>query len=187
MDCSGWDLKKALYLFTRTNGALFEWLKSPIRYIEAGETAERLRVFAPEVFNTTALRYHYSHMARSNAREYLFGDRVRLKKYFYVMRPLFAIRNLEAGLGIPPVEFQALVEAVAPDELKPTISRLVELKSRTKELGLGDPVQEINDFIESELERHGDKFSGYGRPDIHEGAVVRDTLNEIFRSAVAGR
>ena len=26
IDCSGWDLRKALHLFTRTNGALLEWL-----------------------------------------------------------------------------------------------------------------------------------------------------------------
>ena len=186
IDCGGWDLKKALYLFTRTNGALFEWLKSPIRYVEDGNTAERLRVFATEVFNPTALCYHYSHMARSNAREYLFGDKVRLKKYFYVLRPLFAIRHLEAGLGIPPVEFQALVDAVAPADLRPVIADLVELKSRTTELGLGDPVDEIGEFIESELQRHGGKFSGYGRPDIHERRPVRDALNEVFRDAVSG-
>ena len=43
IDCSGWDLRKALQLFTRTNGALLEWLNSPIRYLERGETAESLR------------------------------------------------------------------------------------------------------------------------------------------------
>ena len=28
IDINGWDLKKALYLFTRTNGALLEWQSS---------------------------------------------------------------------------------------------------------------------------------------------------------------
>jgi predicted nucleotidyltransferase len=32
IDCNGWDLRKALSLFVRTNGALLEWLHSPIRY-----------------------------------------------------------------------------------------------------------------------------------------------------------
>lgn len=94
IDCNGWDIKKALYLFTRTNGALLEWLRSPIKYIEIGTVAERLRQLAPRVFDAKALCYHYSHMARGNAREYLFEDRVRLKKYFYVLRPLFAIRHV---------------------------------------------------------------------------------------------
>ncbi len=184
IDCGGWDLKKALNLFARTNGALFEWLDSPITYIETGTTAQSLRSFAPEVFSPIALCYHYSHMAKSNAREYLFKNKVRLKKYFYVMRPLFAIRYIEAGLGIPPVQFQALVDAVSPAELKPGITKLLEIKSRTKELGLGDPIQEIGKFIESELERHGKFFSGQGRPDLHDKIEVRDRLNDIFRHAV---
>ena len=187
IDCGGWDLRKALYLFTRTNGALFEWLHSPITYIETGTTAPSLRSYAPEVFNPVALCYHYSHMARSNAREYLFRNQVRLKKYFYVMRPLFAIRYIEAGLGIPPVAFQSLVDAVAPDNLKPGISKLIEIKSRTKELGLGEPIAEIGEFIESELERHGKFFSGSGRPDLHDKEDVRERLNDIFRTAVSER
>ena len=35
VDLSGWDIRKALHLFTRTNGALIEWLNSPLRYIDA--------------------------------------------------------------------------------------------------------------------------------------------------------
>ncbi|MBK7171236.1 MAG: nucleotidyltransferase domain-containing protein [Gammaproteobacteria bacterium] len=185
IDCSGWDVRKALYLFTRTNGALFEWLHSPITYIEEGSLARSLRDLAPRAFNATALCYHYSHMARRNAREYLFHDRVRLKKYFYVLRPLLAIRYIEAGLGIPPVQFEKLVEAVAPHQLRNSIAELLELKSRTSELGLGEPIPEIGAFIESELERHGEQFSGQGRPDLLEGKEVRAELNEIFRRAVA--
>ena len=43
IDCSGWDLRKALQLFARTNGALLEWLNSPIRYLERGDAAGSLR------------------------------------------------------------------------------------------------------------------------------------------------
>lgn len=39
IDCSGWDLGKALHLFGRTNGALIEWLNSPICYVERGSFA----------------------------------------------------------------------------------------------------------------------------------------------------
>lgn len=40
IDCNGWDIRKALYLFTRTNGALLEWLRSPIKYIDTGSVAQ---------------------------------------------------------------------------------------------------------------------------------------------------
>lgn len=43
IDCGGWDLRKALYLLTRTSGALMEWLNSPVRYIEEGPCARSRR------------------------------------------------------------------------------------------------------------------------------------------------
>jgi predicted nucleotidyltransferase len=186
IDCGGWDIRKALYLLTRTNGALLEWLNSPITYLERGSTAAALRGLAPQCVNSVALCYHYSHMARGNAREYLFQDQVRLKKYLYVLRPLLAIRHIEQGLGIPPVRFQELVELVAPPQIRPGIAHLLELKTQTSELGFGDPVPEINQFIEVELERHGQVFSGQGRPDIVDSGELRTRLNEIFRTAVSG-
>ncbi|MEM7432947.1 MAG: nucleotidyltransferase domain-containing protein [Pseudomonadota bacterium] len=184
IDCGGWDIRKALYLFTRTNGALLEWLNSPIVYMQHGNFADKLRALAPQRINYIALCYHYSHMARGNAREYLFKDKARLKKYFYVLRPLLAIRYIEADLGVPPVEFEKLVDAVAPDEIRPEIATLLELKRRTSELGYGDPILEINEFIRSELERHGDTFKGQGRPDLLTSEEVRDALNDIFRRSL---
>lgn len=186
IDCNGWDLRKALYLFTRTNGALLEWLNSPIRYIEHGNFGETLRDLAPTAISDVALCYHYSHMARQNAREYLFSDQVRLKKYFYVLRPLLAIRYIEGGFGVPPVEFQRLVDRIAPDNIKQGIADLLVLKRTLPELGLGDPIPEVNAFIEAELVRHGDAFHGEGRPDLMDKTGLRDELNMIFRASIAG-
>lgn len=184
IDCGGWDLRKALYLLTRTNGALMEWLNSPVRYIEMGPLAESLRVLAPEVMNPVALCYHYSHMARGNAREHLFKEQVRLKKYFYVLRPLLAIRYIQQGIGVPPVEFARLLDSVLPESLRPSIDRLLDLKRNTEELGMGAQVPEINLFIEQELDRHGSAFSGQGRPDVLGKEEIHEQLNEIFRAAI---
>jgi predicted nucleotidyltransferase len=184
IDCSGWDIRKALYLFTRTNGALLEWLNSPIRYLESGSFAQNLRDIAPKAMNSTALCYHYSHMARRNAREYLLKDQVRLKKYFYVLRPLLAIRFIEQYDAPPPVEFDRLVDRVAPERIRPGIARLLVLKRSSPEIGLGDPIPEINEFIESETARHGETFTGQGRPDLLTRQDIRDELNRIFQTAL---
>ena len=185
LDCNGWDIRKALHLFTRTNGALLEWLHSPIGYVERGDFAQSLRRLAPRCFDATALCYHYHHMARSNARGYLFTEEVRLKKYFYVLRPLLAIRHIERGLGIPPVRFDPLVNAVAPSSIRPSIAELLERKRKTSELGTGKPIPEIDCFVRTELERHGDAFSGRDRPDRPDKEELRYRLNEIFRSVVS--
>src|SRR5262245_32616508 len=34
LDISGWDLRKALKLFRSSNSVIYEWLQSPILYIE---------------------------------------------------------------------------------------------------------------------------------------------------------
>lgn len=184
IDCSGWDIRKALYLLTRTNGALIEWLNSPVKYIDTGSFAESLRGLAPKIMNPVALCYHYSHMARGNAREYLFKEQVRVKKYFYVLRPLLAIRYIEQGMGVPPVEFARLLDSALPESLRPSIDRLLDLKRNTEVLGMGAQVPAINRFIEQELERHGSNFSGLGRPDVSGKDEAHAQLNEIFRAAV---
>ena len=163
---------------------IVEWLKSPIAYIEQGDFANGMRSLEDQAVNRTALCYHYSHMARGNAREYLFKDQARLKKYFYVLRPLLAIRYLEAFDQPPPIEFQSLVDAVAPVSICPAIEKLLELKAKTNELGLGPPIREINEFINSELERHGHQFSGQGRPDIHSRYETGDALNRLLRTVL---
>lgn len=185
IDCGGWDVRKALHLFTRTNGALLEWLKSPITYIDESGFADRIRGLENRAVNRTALCYHYSHMARGNAREYVFGKRVKLKKYLYVLRPLLSIRHIEIKATAPPIEFQTLVDTVAPEEVRPAIQRLLELKRNSPELGLGEPIPEITTFIESEMARHGDHFSGQGRPDILDKKDVAEALDGIFREAIA--
>ena len=184
IDCGGWDVRKALYLFSRTNGALLEWLKSPVKYIEEGPFAEGLRKLEAKAVNRTALCYHYSHMARGNAREYLFGSQVKLKKYLYVLRPLLSIRYIEAEDSAPPIEFQVLVDAVAPPGIRPAIAKLLQLKRNSPELGLGDPIPEINKFVESEMSRHGKQFTGQGRPDILDKKEVSEALDRLFREAV---
>jgi len=184
IDIGGWDIRKSLYLFTRTNGALLEWLTSPIVYRDLGHTAERLRKLAPVAHNELALRYHYSHMARGNAGDHLSKDKVKLKKYFYILRPLLAIRYIEQGLGLPPVRFQELVDAVAPNEIKMTIVDLIKLKKLTPELGAGDAIPELNDFIFLELQKHEGVLTGHGRPDLHDKQLIIDGLNEVFRLSI---
>jgi len=185
IDIGGWDIRKALYLFTRTNGALLEWLTSPIVYRETGGFATSMRKLAPEAHSDLALRYHYSHMARSNAGEHLSKDKVRLKKYFYILRPLLAIRYIEQDHGLPPVPFQELVDAVAPKDLHGTIEELVQRKRISPEIGVGDPIPPLNDFIFAELQRHDGVLTGQGRPDLHDQSLILERLNSIFRQSLS--
>lgn len=71
IDLAGWELKKALRLFRKSNPPLMEWLRSPIVYAEPFSTAQKLRDLGNEYFNPNSCLHHYLHMAEGNYRDYL--------------------------------------------------------------------------------------------------------------------
>lgn len=97
LDVCGWEWRKALGLLKGANPTLIEWLDSPVVYQQDDVTVSALKALVPKWFSPLRARWHYYSMARKNFRGYLQGDDVRLKKYFYVLRPLLAVRWVEAG------------------------------------------------------------------------------------------
>jgi len=163
---------------------LLEWLVSPIVYRDAGTFSSELRALASVAHNTVALQYHYSHMARSNAHDQFNDEQVKLKKYFYILRPLMAIRYIEQGHGLPPVEFQQLVNLAAPPEIKVAIEHLVQKKKLTPEVGVGARVPVLDTFITAELLRHSGSYSGDGRSSLKDKPSTTEELNAIFLSTI---
>ena len=112
IDLSGWDIKKALGLLRKSNPPLLEWLQSPIIYQQDDAFLNGIGALLPVYYSPRNCLHHYLHMARGNIREYLKGERVWVKKYFYVLRPLLACLWIEAGNGAVPMEFATLAESV---------------------------------------------------------------------------
>lgn len=180
LDINGWDLPKALRLLCRSNPPLLEWLGSPIVYHEIADITRRIRALTEIYYSPRACAHHYLHMAEGNSRSYLQGETVQLKKYFYVLRPLLAIRWIEAGRGVVPVPFDLLVETMVESApLRDAIEELRRKKLTDHELRSGPRVPAISDFIDAELERHRTELARFER-------VERDAaeLNELFRSAL---
>ena len=88
--------------------------------------------------------YHYLSMAKGNYREYLKTDEVKLKKYFYVIRPILACKWILDKKTAPPMLFSELMNECLDDDL-------LEIKKQTSELGKGKRIDVINDYIEKEL------------------------------------
>lgn len=177
LDISGWDLRKALKLFYKSNPPLLEWLGSPIVYLEQHSTADKMRDLAKTFYSAKACMYHYLHMAEGNYREYLKSEMVWVKKYFYVLRPILAINWLERDLGVVPTEFQKLVDGVLEDKyLIADINSLIAEKKLGTELDEGPRVPSISNYLDSEIKRlSGQKFDAYvQKPNM-------ETLNEFFR------
>lgn len=181
IDLSGWDLRKALGLYRKSNPPLLEWLNSLIVYREDYAVAAQLRRLASSYYSPKACMYHYLHMASGNYREYLRGERVWIKKYFYVLRPLLAINWLERGLGVAPTAFQTLVDEVVDDgPLRVSIDRLIIAKKQGDELSYGPRIPVIAEFIDREIARlQARRFSDASQKQSPDG------LNRLFRQTLA--
>ncbi|TQI78629.1 hypothetical protein FHU10_1333 [Serratia fonticola] len=152
LDVCGWEWRKALGLLKRANPTLIEWLDSPVVYQETPESVAALRNVVPEWFSAQRARWHYLSMARKNFRGYLQGEQVRLKKYFYVLRPLLAVRWIEAGKGVPPMRFEQLLAGTVADPLLlAEIHALLAVKRRAGEAEYGPRRALIHAFITQEL------------------------------------
>jgi hypothetical protein len=184
MDVNGWDLRKALRLFQRSNPGFVEWVQSPLVYESAGAFASRARALLPRVYSVERGVHHYRSMARTNFRGYLQAELVPLKKYFYVLRPLLSVRWLLEYRSPAPIEFGKLLPLIDHDAgLRDAIDALLEAKRQAPELGRAPQVPAIQHFIVSEFARLEQlHLARDARPEVEPllSELFRDVLRETW-------
>jgi predicted nucleotidyltransferase len=179
LDLSGWDLRKTLQLLRKSNPPLLEWLQSPIVYCRIPTVVSKIREVTPEYYSPTACHYHYLHMAEGNYREYLRGQDVWIKKYFYVLRPVLACLWIERGHGIVPTEFSVLVDRVVDSaDLGNAIDDLLQRKRSGEELDRAPRIPVISDFLDREIARMAEKR------DLPTVRAPADALDKVFLSSI---
>ena len=177
LDINGWDVQKALTLLHNSNPTLFEWNSSPIVY-RTTEEWQKIAAVINRYFVAKSGLYHYLRTAKSNYREYLKGETVRLKKYFYVLRPLLACKWILAEGTPPPMLFTTLMDKYLDEELKPDVERLLELKINTPEIGEGKRFDRVNDYLDRNIEEIEKRIAELPREEARDW----DELNTIFLS-----
>ena len=187
LDFAGWDIRKALALFRKVNPPLLEWLHSPIVYMDEYNLANQLREISKEVFNPRTCIYHYLHIAKGNFRNYLKGKTVKLKKYFYVLRPLLACNWIKEKNSFPPVEFQRVLDNVKVDtELRKIVLHLLEKKKDGTELDTGARIPVLNDFLENQINFFGDYVDRVAKTELKPfnffDKIFRNKLIQVYGS-----
>jgi uncharacterized protein len=178
LDFAGWELKKTLQLFRKSNPSLLEWLHSPIVYQQKGSLVPQLKSIIQSQFNPASCFHHYVHMAEGNFKEFLTLDQVKYKKYLYVLRPILACLWIIKYNTMPPLEFSVLVNNLVQDELVLIeIAKLIERKTSSTELSFGPKNRTLNQYIDEQLL--------YIREYLHDLDVTHmmssDELNTLFR------
>ena len=182
LDVSGWDLRKALGLLRKSNPVLGEWLGSPIVYLDRDPAfTDRLRGAWRQHFAPRAGGHHYYNMARRTHTAYLQEEQIVRKRYFYALRPLLAVRWIEAGRGPVPTPFADLVAAVLPEgTIRGELDALLGAKRAGGETDRGPRLPALNAFIERELERLAPALRTFARPEDDP-----ESLSALFRYALA--
>lgn len=187
LDISGWDLRKALGLFSKSNPPLLEWLGSPIIYQDEFGLAGKLREMLTTAFQPQRSMFHYLHMARGNYREYLKGEVVRLKKYLYVLRPILACLWIEKHGTMPPTEFRNLVIDARPSvTLNEAIEDLLKQKMSSNELDTAPKIPVLNEFIEQMLD-HYSLLSGKRQTPVADYDALDLLLREMLQTVWGGK
>ncbi|MCM3728746.1 nucleotidyltransferase domain-containing protein [Neobacillus cucumis] len=181
LDLNGWDLRKALLLFKKSNPSLMEWLHSSIVYYQAFTLHGKMRELENQIFQPRASLFHYLNMAKGNYRNCIQTAALNSKRYLNVIRPILACMWIEWHNRFPPNELHLLIkELISEGEVKRELLKLIERKIRQDDhvFELDFPI--IDDFIEKEinhLEKYANSLTGPTRD-------YTETLNELFRKVL---
>ena len=179
LDIGGWDLKKALKLFLKSNSTLYEWLQSPIVYQGDSAFAEDLRKLMPDYFSLRSGANHYLSMAHNTLRDDLQSEQVKLKRYFYALRPALACLWIVEKQSVPPMEFEHLRVMIRDSAVQNAIDVLLERKKMADEKALMAPVPELNQWLSDTLDWCKEHIPMLSSEKKHPGE-----LNNIFRKYI---
>lgn len=177
LDINGWDLKKALQHFHKSNATLFEWSNSPIVYYTTDAWKQIYDSVAGKYFACKPAMYHYYGTANSNYQKYLCEDMVKYKKYFYVLRPILACKWIEEKKCPPPVLFDELLNTVLEKNRKEAVEDLLAKKVKMSESDTAPKIDSINQYIEEKLAYYKallETMTDDRNPDW-------DSLEDVFR------
>jgi len=146
LDINGWDIKKVLQHFHKSNATLYEWANSPVVYRTTPEW-ESIYGVGRKYFSCKAAMYHYYGTAQKTYNEYLNEEYVKYKKYFYALRPVLAAKWIEKKKCPPPVLFQELVDEVLEEDLKAPVAKLVERKIKMGESDRAKRLVKIDSYL----------------------------------------
>ena len=179
LDINGWDLNKTLRLLHSSNPTLFEWMSSPIVYRQT-DFIDRLSPILDSYFSCKSGLHHYLSMAEGNYRDYLKSDMVKIKKYFYVLRPVLACKWILHKQTKPPMLFSALMESELEPSLKPVINHLLDIKMNAPEIKEIPKIEEINNYLDEVMASVHEEIFAY--PGEHRADWA--PLNELFLETV---
>jgi len=179
VDLAGWDLRKALRLFLKSNPAFYEWLTSPVVYFDDGAFATAARALFERYADLDVLAHAYHSIASGQLGGRTDPD-VKLKRYFYAIRPLLALQWIEQRQSLPPMNLEQLMGGLRlAADVSDAILDLLSRKQATPELGRGPRIAILETWIADSLAAHDP--AGRSNVRIPQSGALEDA-NALFAS-----
>jgi len=151
LDINGWDIKKTLKLIRKSNATPFEWAQSPIKYKEIDNFSTAILKLSREYFQPRHTVNHYKGIAKNSYLSNDLSGEIKLKKLFYVLRPLMAAKWIIQKNEIPPMDIPNLISIIEDKSIVNHINDLLEIKSAANEDYVHKMDNLIVDFIDKEF------------------------------------
>lgn len=151
LDGIGWDIRKALRLMFKSNVSIFEWLNSPIVYRQDVDFVAEFRALAAQYFLPKKVMFHYLGIATSMIQKEMQGEQVKIKKYFYVLRPILAAYWVGKKQMPAPMEFSELMTLIEDEKVWAELEKLLKAKETADEGELIFKNKVLDDFIEKTM------------------------------------
>ena len=178
LDIYGWDLSKVLKLIRKSNTTPFEWVQSPITYIEEKGFKEALLDICKSYFSQRNNTHHYLGIAKGAMETINAEGGIKIKKLFYVIRPLLAAKWCLERNTIAPMSIMPLMDLL-PDEMKKALQALILHKSTAPEGLMITPEKAWINWI-SETQRLCIRASAH----LVRGQFGPELLDELFRTTI---
>ena len=180
-DIRGYDIVRALRDIVSAKAYIYEWLSSNVVYIRNEYIVGKLRALAAEFFNPIPISHHFLGLARNMLGDIAGTDEAKIKKYFYILRPIINLNFIWQYRKMPHMEFDRnLAEASPAPEICAAIHELKERKLAMREHDKIPQHKLLISFFEAETQ----KFESRLKEMKHEKNKNCDAVDKTFRSII---
>ena len=179
LDINGWDVKKTFKLIRRSNATPFEWVQSPIVYREMDGMRQKVLELCKAYFQPRHSVNHYLGIAKNSYFKNELGESIKLKKLFYVLRPLMAAKWIAERREVPPMDIPNLIEIFQDQSIVDQVHTLLEIKNDVNEDYIHKVDPSISKFILSEFESIAKVELPEARKDMES-----EMLNLAFKNII---
>ena len=133
----------------------------------------------PEYFSLRAGCHHYLSMTRNTFEYDLQGEQLKLKRYFYALRPALACRWILERKSVPPMEFSQLRTLVTDAVWQDAVEDLLKRKMQAAEKAFIAPVAFLQEWLAHVVTES--KAEADALPVQSNGT---DQLDDLFRKYI---